>query len=112
MSYRIFIVPAAAKMLKDIADRRVREKIRDAIDRLAEEPEKQGKPLIDDLAGYRSLRAVGQRYRIIYKVENDRVVVIVVALGIRKEGSRKDIYALAKKLISLRLVEPPKGRDP
>jgi mRNA interferase RelE/StbE len=100
-------MPAAVKMLKDIADRRVREKIRDVIDRLVEEPGKQGKPLIDDLAGYRSIRAVGQRYRIIYKVENDRVLVVVVALGIRKEGSKKDIYALAKKLIRLRLVDRP-----
>lgn len=107
MKYRIFVVPAAVAMLRDISDRLVREKIRDVIDRLEEGPDKQGKPLADDLAGYRSIRAVGQRYRIIYKVENDRVLVVVVALGIRKEGSRKDIYTLAKKLIRLRLVEPP-----
>jgi mRNA interferase RelE/StbE len=94
-------------MLRDISDRRVREKIWDVIDRLAEEPDKQGKPLTDDLAGYRCVRAVGQRYRVIYRVKNDTVLVVVVALGIRKEGSRKDIYALAKKLIKLRLLESP-----
>ena len=33
--------------------------------------------------------------------------VFVVALGIRKEGSRRDIYSLAKKLIRLRLLQPP-----
>ena len=32
-------------MLEAIQDRRVRDKIRDRIDGLAEEPEKQGKPL-------------------------------------------------------------------
>jgi len=95
-------------MLGEISDRRVREKIRDRIDDLEEEPEKQGKPLTGDLTGYRSLRAVGQRYRIIYQVERNKVLVFVIALGIRKEGSKADIYELAKKLLRLHLVEPPR----
>ena len=95
-------------MLCEISDRRVREKIRDRIDDLEEEPEKQGKPLTGDLTGYRSLRAVGQRYRIIYQVERNKVLVFVIALGIRKEGSKADIYELAKKLLRLHLVEPPR----
>lgn len=91
-------------MLREIQDRRVREKIRDRIDGLAEEPEKQGKPLTGELTGYRSLRAVGQRYRIIYRIEEGKVLVLVMALGIRKEGSGKDIYVLARKLLRLRLL--------
>jgi mRNA interferase RelE/StbE len=91
-------------MLEAIQDRRVRDKIRDRIDGLAEEPEKQGKPLTGELTGYRSLRAVGQRYRIIYRIEEGKVLVLVMALGIRKEGSGKDIYALAQKLLRLRLL--------
>jgi mRNA interferase RelE/StbE len=91
-------------MLEDISDRRVREKLRDTIDRLVEHPELLGKPLGDDLAGYRSVRAVGQRYRIIYRVERAIVTVVVVAAGIRKEGSREDIYALAKRLFRLGLL--------
>lgn len=91
-------------MLEAIQDRRVRDKIRDRIDGLAEEPEKQGKPLTGELTGYRSLRAVGQRYRIIYRIEEGKVLVLVMALGIRKEGSGKDIYALARKLLRLRLL--------
>jgi mRNA interferase RelE/StbE len=91
-------------MLEAIQDRRVRDKIRDRIDGLAEEPEKQGKPLTGELTGYRSLRAVGQRYRIIYQIEEGKVLVLVMALGIRKEGSGKDIYMLAQKLLRLRLL--------
>lgn len=101
----VFITPTAQRMLQAIADRRIREKIGDIIDRLRQDPEKQGKALLGELAGYRSIRAVGQRCRIIYKVEKSRVIVIVMAVGLRKEGAKKDIYALARKLLRLRLTE-------
>ena len=68
-------------------------------------PEKIGKPLLKDLAGYRSLRAAGQRYRIIYAVQKPKLMVSVMAVGIRKEGDRSDIYSLAKKLVRLALVD-------
>ena len=92
-------------MLEAITDRRVREKIASMIDSLESDPEVRGKPLDDDLAGYRSVRAVGQRYRIIYRVERLTVTVMVVAAGIRKEGSRDDIYRVAAKLIRLGLLQ-------
>lgn len=106
MTYKIVIAPAALKMLKAVSDRRVRDLIVERIDELAEEPEKQGKPLVGELSGYRSLRAAGQRYRIVYRVVNDKITVYVVAVGIRKEESSGDIYNLAKKLIRLRLLNP------
>jgi mRNA interferase RelE/StbE len=105
VTYRIVIAPTALKMLKGVPDRRVRELIVKRIDELKKDPEKQGKALIGELAGYRSLRAAGQRYRIIYRVGRAEVVVYIVAVGIRKEGGRTDIYQLAKKLIRLRLIE-------
>ncbi len=105
MTFRIELTTIAARMLADISDRRVREKIIERIDGLIQEPEKQGKALTGEFSGYRSLRAVGQRYRIIYKVERMRVIVIVVAVGLRQEGGKRDIYNLAKKLIHLHLVK-------
>lgn len=104
MTYKIIIAPTALKMLKGITDRRVRDLIIKRIDQLTDEPEKQGKPLIEELSGYRSLRAAGQRYRIAYRMVNDKIMVYVVAVGIRREGSSKDIYNLARKLIRLRLL--------
>ena len=104
MKWQIIMQPIAEKLLADIGDRRVRESISKRIDGLANDPEKQGKPMIDELRGYRSIRAVGQRYRILYKVEAERVIVVVVALGIRKEGDKKDVYELAKKLVRLGLL--------
>ncbi len=53
------------ELLRAIPDRRVQKTIAASIDRLTKEPEKQGKPLLGEFLGYRSLRAVGQRYRII-----------------------------------------------
>jgi len=108
VKYQVIIYPNALKMLGDISDRRIQEKIRDRINTLVEDPEKQGKPLLGEFIGYRSLRAVGQRYHIIYRVEKNSVLVLVVALGIRKEGDKGDIYALAKKLLRLRLLGPRK----
>ena len=106
MTFRIIVTPSAIAILKAVPDRRIQQKLRDSIDRLAEEPEKQGKALTGDLFPYRSLRSVGQRYRIIYQVHRDAVTVEVLALGIRKEGSKRDIYALAKKLLRLRSLLP------
>lgn len=107
MKYQIVIQPAALKMLAAISDRRIQEKIRDRIEALKQDPEKQGKPLAGELAGCRSLRAVGQRYRIIYRVESQKILVLVVAIGIRKEADKKDIYLLAHKLLRLGLLTRP-----
>ncbi len=104
MTWEVVLTPQARLMLETVQDRRVRESIRDRIDGLAQEPEKQGRPLMGDLLGFRSLRAVGQRYRVIYRVEKGKVLVLVVALGIRKEGSKRDVYELARKLLRLRLL--------
>jgi mRNA interferase RelE/StbE len=102
--YRVDILPAAQDMVLKISDRRIQEKLLERMTALAADPVLQGKPLGDDLAGYRSVRAVGQRYRIIYRVERSEVVVVVVAAGIRKEGSREDVYRVAAKLIRLGLL--------
>lgn len=104
MTWNVLLTPTALKLLADISDRRIREKIGAVIDRLAEEPQKQGKALLGELSGFRSIRAVGQRYRIIYQVRGNEVVVVIVAIGIRRDGAKDDIYKLAKKLIKLRLL--------
>ena len=110
--YRIVIQPMAFKLLKEISDRRIRQKISDRIDKLKESPAMQGKPLLGELDGYYSVRAVGQRYRIIYEIEQAQVTVIIVALGIRKDGSKQDVYNLAKKLLRLGLLdESDEDRD-
>ncbi len=103
--WTVRIMPRAKRQLALVSDRRVQKGLQTSLRRLEYEPEQQGKPLKNELAGYRSVRAVGRRYRILYKIEEDQVVVVVVALGIRKEGDRKDVYALAKRLARLGLLD-------
>ena len=105
MKWGVIILPAAEKQLVATKDKRIREGISRRINGLENDPERQGKLLTDELAGYRSIRAVGQRYRIIYKIEAERVIVLVVIIGIRKEKDKKDAYELAKKLARLGLLD-------
>jgi mRNA interferase RelE/StbE len=85
-------------MMEEIGDRRIPAAIFRRISELAEAPE-LGKPLIGELGAYRSLRASSQRYRVLYRVDRDRRAVLVVAVGLRKEGDRADVYRLAQKLV-------------
>lgn len=110
MTYTIRISDLATQMTENIRDVRVRRKLSERIKALADNPNLQGKPLGDELVGFRSVRAVGQKYRIIYKVEKNIVTVLVVTLGRRQEKSKTDVYELTKKLLRAGLIEPPKKR--
>jgi len=74
----------------DISDQR--RLIRAIRKKLATKPRKYGEPLSGDFAGLWKLR-VGQ-YRIIYKVEQDRIQVYVIIVGFRRDD---EVY---KKLLS------------
>ena len=104
MEWEIIVMPLAEKQLAALSDKRVQRGIERVIDGLEVEPEKKGKALTANLKGLRSIRAVGQRYRIIYRVDTDATKVFIVALGIRKEGDKTDIYALAKRLVQAGLL--------
>lgn len=102
--YKIKLTKIAAENLKKI-ERKALSQILNKIELLREEPLLLGKPLKGPLKELRSLRAAGQRYRIIYKVMDKEVIVLVVAVGLRKEGDKKDIYELMKKYIKTGLMK-------
>lgn len=102
--YRVKLTKIAAENLRKI-DLKTRDQILNMIETLRDEPLLPGKPLRGPLKEYRSIRAAGQRYRIIYKVEKREVFIIVVAVGIRKDGDKKDIYALMQKYVKIGLLE-------
>ena len=98
MAFEVSLTPTASRMLANISDRRIQGELAERAKRLAEEPEKQGGALAGELAGLRSVRAVGQRCRIIYRVRQAQAGVQLLSRGHRKKGTRKDIYRLRRRL--------------
>ena len=96
--YKIKITELAAQMLRGI-ESNARNQIIAKIDQLKGEPKLIGKALVGPLKDFRSVRAAGQRYRIIYRIEDEAIIVLVVGVGIRKSGDKKDIYELMKKFV-------------
>jgi mRNA interferase RelE/StbE len=94
-------------MLQGIQNPNIQDVIRKRIRALVTDPEKQGKALLGPLRGFRSIRVYQQRYRVLYRVDRTAVVVMIVAVGIRKEDDRQDIYALAQKLLRSGLLGTP-----
>ena len=81
MSYELLYLPLASKDIKKL-DPSVRRVIKNALLRLSENP-MLGKPLSDTLSGYYSYRV--SDYRIIYKVRDQELIIIIVSIGHRRE---------------------------
>ena len=103
-AYAITWTKTALKLTEAIPDQRSRRLISQRADQLGTSPEEQGKALIGELTGCRSVRATGQRYRIVYRVERRVVTVLIVAVGRRRSGDRSDVYELARRLLRQRLL--------
>lgn len=101
--YSIKLTRLAADTISKL-DPHTRNQLIRKIETLKDEPLLRGKPLQGPLKGLRVIRAAGQRYRVIYKVLEDEVVVVILATGIRKEGDKNDIYNLMRKYIKTGLL--------
>ena len=104
MKYRILITEICISLIQKITDKKIQRSILDRIQKLSDEPEKQGKKLVKDLNGFFSVHAAG-RYMVLYKIDKRTVIVYLLAAGIRKEGDKKDIYKIAKKLLDAGLLD-------
>ncbi len=80
--YQLEITCDAVKTLAKL-DKPVRRRLQAAIEKLHEDPRPAGVVALTGQPGYLRLR-VGD-YRIIYRVEDDRLLVVVVTLGHRRE---------------------------
>jgi mRNA interferase RelE/StbE len=75
-----------AKKRIEKLDASIKKIIQKAIDSLAQNPYK-GKPLSHELAGLYSYRT--SDYRIIYKIEEGQLIIIVITVGHRREIYKK-----------------------
>jgi mRNA interferase RelE/StbE len=92
VAYKINLIPAAGKVLAKLAkvDRRLLKKIDQAILDLAENPSPINcKQLVGEYPPLYRLR-VGD-YRILYHIESEVLVVLVIHIG-----HRKDVYRFLK----------------
>lgn len=81
MSYRIEVRPAAARALRKIHPEH-RKRIQGAIALLAQDPRPPG---AIGLRGRDAMRVRVGDYRIVYSIQDDVLLIVVVALGHRKE---------------------------
>lgn len=85
MSYRIEFLKEAYEELKKL-DRPVQELIKEKLDKLSKDPEalkNNIKPLKGKYSGLYRLR-VGN-YRVIYKMEKDRLLILIIRIGHRRK---------------------------
>ena len=82
--YKVLIKPSAVKEIEAIPQKKIRQQIVRRIQHLAEDPRPPGSKKLSGRDRYRIRQGV---YRIVYAVENDKLVVYVI-----KVGHRKDVY--------------------
>jgi len=83
VTYRIELRPAAVRALRRI-DHQDRDRIRGAIALLAEDPRPPGARALHGRSG---LRVRVGNYRIVYTIQDDILLIVVVTLG-----HRSDVY--------------------
>jgi mRNA interferase RelE/StbE len=88
LPYTIEILPAALKQLQALP-RPDQRRIRDRIDRLADNPRPYGSSKLEGADDLHRIR-VGQ-YRVIYSIQDKDLVVVVVRVG-----NRRDVYRFMK----------------
>jgi mRNA interferase RelE/StbE len=94
----VVLAEPAADFLK-VVSTAIRTTILRKLHDLESEPERRGKALAGELSAYRSIHAAG-RFRIIYRTDGH--TVFVVAIGVRKDGDRDDVYAALKRSLKRR----------
>ena len=91
MAYKVEFLPEAAREFEKL-DGSLRRLAAKQLDKLAERPElgePLGKRMSIDLTGYRKTYFGKKAYRIVYEVQRERVVVLILGIGKRE---RAEIY--------------------
>jgi mRNA interferase RelE/StbE len=84
-NYKICIKPSAAKELKKIP-KKVLQKVVEKIKGLASDPRPPG---CEKLSSEERFRIRQGDYRIVYTIEDEKLIVIVVKIGYRRDDYKK-----------------------
>ncbi len=90
MAYRIEVTPRARKDLKALPTRE-RQRVADQIDALKTNPRPQNCKKLKGREDFYRIR-VGD-YRVVYQVENEVLLILIVRIG-----DRKEIYEIIRRL--------------
>lgn len=82
MTYRVTLSPMAGRQLRKL-DAQARRRIQAALDVLAEQPRPPSATRLVGGAGEWRVRTGD--YRIVYEIEDDRLLVLVLRIGHRRE---------------------------
>ena len=82
MTYQVSLIPAAARQLRKF-DPQARRRIQAAIELLAIDPRPPSATRLVGGAGEWRVRT--GNYRIVYEIEDDKLLVLVLAVGHRRE---------------------------
>jgi mRNA interferase RelE/StbE len=82
--FRLLIKPSAVKEIEAIPLKRERQRLLERIAKLAENPRPPGS---EKLSGQEKYRVRQGRYRILYAIHDEDLIVYVI-----KVGHRKDVY--------------------
>lgn len=91
MAYKVEFLPEAAQEFKSL-DGSLKKMAAKQIDKLVEGPEigePLGKRMGIDLTGYRKIYFSKKAYRIVYEIQRQRLVILIIGIGKRE---RAEIY--------------------
>ena len=86
MRYRVLLRPAAQKLLRKLRDKTLAARLVDSMRELAENPRPVGSEKLSGLDEFHRIR-IGD-YRILYQIQDDALLVLVVKMGHRRDICR------------------------
>lgn len=101
--HKIKATHTAINKIKEL-DIKSKSEITNKINTLAIAPGR-GLRLKGPLSDYSLMQAMAGKYSIIYKEIANREIIIYCILSMQDENDQKEIYALLKKLVDLKLID-------
>ena len=110
--YRLLFLPSALKEWQDL-DGSVKEILRKLLRKRLDTPHVPGGALHGELAGYYKIKLKKQGFRLVYGVEDDALIVMVMAIDKREDGVvyRSVMARIADKVTALAKVVKTKLTD-